>query len=57
MKHFIFDDQPIKETLDGVPLSEPAVMKFIRKCLMKALMEVRQKYEQSNQGFIILQEK
>lgn len=30
---FVFDDQPIKDTLDGVPLSEPAVIKFIREML------------------------
>jgi anti-sigma regulatory factor (Ser/Thr protein kinase) len=40
--HFIFDDKPIKETLDGVPLSEPAVLAFIRQFIDGGIMEVRQ---------------
>lgn len=40
--HFIFDDKPIKETLDGVPLSEPAVLAFIRQMIDSGIMEVRQ---------------
>jgi anti-sigma regulatory factor (Ser/Thr protein kinase) len=40
---FVFDDQPIKETLDGVPLSEPAVMKFIREMINEGIQDVRQK--------------
>lgn len=40
---FVFDDQPIKETLDGVPLSEPAVMKFIREMIDEGIQDVRQK--------------
>lgn len=39
---FVFDDEPIKETLDGVPLSEPAVMKFIREALQMGIEDVRQ---------------
>jgi hypothetical protein len=38
---FIFDDQPIKETLDGVPLSEPSVMRFIREMLESGIQETR----------------
>ncbi len=30
-KYFVFDDQPIKEALDGLPLTEPAVLKYIRE--------------------------
>lgn len=30
-KTFIFDDQPLKEALDGLPLTEPAVLKYIRE--------------------------
>jgi anti-sigma regulatory factor (Ser/Thr protein kinase) len=41
--HFAFDDQPIKETLDGVSLSEPAVMKFIREIIDEGIQDVRQK--------------
>lgn len=40
---FDFDDQPIKETLDGVSLSEPAVMKFIREMIDEGIQDVRQK--------------
>jgi hypothetical protein len=40
---FVFNDQPIKETLDGVPLSEPAVMKFIRELINEGIQDVRQK--------------
>ena len=38
---FIFDDQPIKEELSGVPLSEPAVMRFIRSYLEEGLKEIQ----------------
>jgi hypothetical protein len=38
---FVFDDQPIKETLQGVPLSEPAVMRFIRETINEGIDEVR----------------
>jgi anti-sigma regulatory factor (Ser/Thr protein kinase) len=41
--NFVFDDAPIKETLDGVPLSEPAVMKFIRESLQEGISDARQK--------------
>lgn len=40
---FVFDDEPIKETLDGVPLSEPAVMKFVREMIDEGIKGVRQK--------------
>lgn len=32
---FIFDDQPIKETLDGIPLTQPAVLKYIREAFLE----------------------
>ena len=38
---FVFDDEPIKEILAGVPLSEPAVMKFIREMLVSGIQESR----------------
>ena len=40
---FVFDDEPIKETLDGVPLSEPAVMRFVREMIDEGINGVRQK--------------
>jgi anti-sigma regulatory factor (Ser/Thr protein kinase) len=30
---FEFDDQPVKETLDGLPLSDPAVLAYLREVL------------------------
>ena len=41
-ERFIFDDEPIKETLLGLPLSEPAVMKFIRQELEAGIQTVRE---------------
>ena len=40
---FVFDDGPIKETLDGLSLSEPAVMKYIRDTLRSGIEDCRQK--------------
>jgi len=40
--HFVFDDEPIKQTLAGVPLSEPAVMKYIRQSLDEGIKEALQ---------------
>lgn len=39
---FTFDDAIIKETLEGVPLTEPAVLKFIRDTLNEGIREVLQ---------------
>lgn len=38
---FEFDDQPVKEILDGVPLSDPAVLKYLRGTLETGLNEVK----------------
>ncbi len=38
---FIFDDSEIKSELEGVPLSEPAVMKFIRNMLNDGIQTTR----------------
>lgn len=38
---FVFDDKPIKDTLQGVPLSEPAVIRFIREMIDEGIHEVR----------------
>jgi hypothetical protein len=38
---FEFDDAPIKQELDGVPLSEPEVIKFIREFLQEGIADVR----------------
>lgn len=39
---FIFDDGPIKETLEDLPLCEPEVMKFIREMLQDGINELYQ---------------
>ncbi len=37
---FEFDDQPVKETLAGLPLSEPAVLAYLRDCLETGIASV-----------------
>ncbi len=39
---FRFDDEPVKEILDGVPLSDPSVMRYIRDALRTGIEELRQ---------------
>jgi len=39
---FQFDDEPVKEILDGVPLSDPSVMRYIRDTLRTGIEELRQ---------------
>ena len=41
-EHFLFDDGPIKETLMGLPLSEPAVMKYIRQELETGIQTIHE---------------
>jgi anti-sigma regulatory factor (Ser/Thr protein kinase) len=38
---FVFDDQEIKETLDGVSMTEPGVLKFIREYMIEGINQVR----------------
>jgi anti-sigma regulatory factor (Ser/Thr protein kinase) len=38
---FVFDDEPIKNELDGIPLSEPEVISFIRQYLADGIKEVQ----------------
>jgi len=47
-KQFIFDDEPIKQTLGDIPLSEPMVMKFIRKTLEEGIQSVQTEYQPDN---------
>ena len=42
-QEFVFDDEPIKQTLMGIPLSEPTVMRYIREELEEGLRDARQK--------------
>jgi hypothetical protein len=45
-KQFIFDDQPIKDALDGLSLCEPEVMKFIREMLQEGIHALYQSQSQ-----------
>ena len=45
---FIFDDEPIKEILADVPLSDPAVMKFIRETIQTGIADTRQPASHAN---------
>jgi anti-sigma regulatory factor (Ser/Thr protein kinase) len=38
---FEFDDEPIKQELEGIPLTDPSVLKFIREYLSEGIQEVQ----------------
>ncbi len=40
-KEFVFDDQPIKETLGEVPLTEPAVLAFLRDMIYEGISQCK----------------
>jgi hypothetical protein len=40
-EEFVFDDQPIKEELQDVPLSDPEVIKFIRNVLEEGIHNIQ----------------
>lgn len=40
---FVFDDEPIKEALDGLPFSEPAILGYIRSTLEEGIASVNGK--------------
>jgi anti-sigma regulatory factor (Ser/Thr protein kinase) len=42
-EEFQFDDQPVKEILAGVSISDPSVMRYIRETLRTGIDEIRQK--------------
>ncbi len=39
---FRFDDAEVKAVLDGVPLTEPDVLRFVREMLEQGTAEVRE---------------
>ena len=41
LRKFEFDDQPVKETLDGFPLTHPDVITFIRSSLEEGIAQTR----------------
>jgi len=40
-KEFVFDDQPIKAELEGVPLSEPEVIRFLKNYLKEGFSQIQ----------------
>jgi len=46
---FVFDDEPIKKTLMGLPLSEPAVMRFIRQEIETGIHNARKDAESEHE--------
>ena len=40
--HFTFDDEPIKAELEGIPLTEPSILTFIRELLEQGIRSVQQ---------------
>lgn len=40
-QEFFFDDEPIKTELEGIPLTEPAVLTFIKKLLYEGVRDVQ----------------
>jgi len=44
---FEFDDQPVKETLAGLPLTHPSVLGYIRQALEEGLSETRKALQSS----------
>ncbi len=41
-QEFEFDDLPVKEALDGVPLTEPPILAYIRQLLQDGISEIKQ---------------
>lgn len=39
-QEFVFDDQPVKEVLDGVSLSEPSILNYLRETIDTGIHEV-----------------
>lgn len=44
-KRFIFDDQPVKEILDGVSLCEPEVLGYLRNALTQGVRTVEEQID------------
>lgn len=42
---FVFDDQPVKEILDGISLSEPEVLSYLRDTLTNGVSNVKEQVE------------
>jgi hypothetical protein len=42
-QQFIFDDQPIKDALEGVPLTEPDILSYLRQLIEEGVAETAEK--------------
>jgi hypothetical protein len=40
-RSYQFDDQPIKDTLDGVPLTEPDILAYLRDSLYQGVQQIQ----------------
>jgi hypothetical protein len=38
---FAFDDAPVKQCLEGLPMTEPAVLAYLRETIQSGLSEIR----------------
>ena len=45
-KNFEFDDRPIKDTLDGVPLTEPDILSYLKSLLEEGVAEIKPESDQ-----------
>ncbi len=51
---FEFDDEPVKEILDGVPLCEPEVLTYLRATLTEGIQNVQAQVTANSSGINIL---
>lgn len=51
---FEFDDEPVKEVLDGVPLCEPEVLTYLRATLTEGIQSVQAQVAANSSGINIL---
>jgi hypothetical protein len=41
LRVFEFDDQPLKEAIDGIPMTHPDVLAYLRSTLQNGIAEAR----------------
>ncbi len=44
-REFVFDDEPVKKELDGIPFSEPLVINFLREYLTEGIKSIQKSDE------------
>jgi hypothetical protein len=55
-KAFVFDDRPIKNELDGLPLTEPGVLSFLREYLEEGVAEIQSSAAEAAATFLTFTE-